>query len=159
MAEELRDLFEELGTHDLVERMQGIVERAEELEAILIAGIDAGERLIAQTEAVGRGGATGSADIPAHATHPSAPNPPTSTWGMPILAGPDGLDRVLDRLPTREDADSPTHGYLFRESGRPVPDGGLRSFRDPGLLADLDLPWKRHARRLWLPTWRRRPRK
>jgi hypothetical protein len=59
---------------------------------------------------------------------------------MPILAGDDGLERVLNALPQRHNDEGPTSGQLFRPSGRPVESGALRSSRDLDLLADLDLP-------------------
>lgn len=43
MAKELRDLFDQLGTYDLAERMQGIIDRTDDLLAMLLAGLDAGE--------------------------------------------------------------------------------------------------------------------
>lgn len=96
--------------------------------------------MITQTEAVKDG--SRAVAVRAHTSRPSAPASSTDSWDTPILGGPDGLGRVLGVLPKREADDSPTHGQLFRESGRPVPHGRLRSSRDPNLLADLDLPWK-----------------
>jgi hypothetical protein len=140
MAEENRDLSERLGAQGVVQRFKGIADKAEELQAMLVAGIDTGERLIAQTEAIRHGESAGDVSAPADGTAPTGPRPvPFPPQGMPILAGPDGLRRVLDALPERATDDGPTSGHLFRDNGRPIPDGGLRSSRDTSLLADLDL--------------------
>jgi hypothetical protein len=132
MAAELRERFNALGVHDLVARMEAVREHAEVLTARLDVGIETGERLVEQAEAV-----RGSGDRPGPAV--AAVTGGQSAPGMPALAGRDGLATVLAMLPRRAGDDSPTSGHVFGEDGRPVRRGALRSFRDPGLLADLDL--------------------
>jgi hypothetical protein len=137
-AQEIRDRCAALGAHTLVQALDVVLDTIERLEAMLRANIDHGEQLIAQAEAIRHGTAT-AAGTPA-----AAPDTATSPWSppsaVPILAGEHGLSRVLDALPHRPNDEGPTSGYLFRPNGRPVAGGALRSYRDPDLLADLDLP-------------------
>jgi hypothetical protein len=105
---------------------------------MLLAGNDAVERLIAQVEATRHSGAVGGIGGGVVATG-SASTPEPAVPGVPLLAGPGGLARVLDGLPQRPDNKGRTTGQLFRESGRPVHGGRLLSFRDPRLLDDLSL--------------------
>jgi len=48
---------EALGAAGVVPRFQGIADRAGDLERMLLAGIEAGERSVAQLEAIRHGGA------------------------------------------------------------------------------------------------------
>ena len=137
---------EALGADGVAQRFAGIADRTEDLERMLVAAVDRGEALIAQTETIRHGGGavggTGSGvAVPAHGRAVSTPAPAQPVnIGTPILAGPDTLDRILKTLPERPDDQGRTTGQLLHQDGRPVHDGRLLSFRDPSLLDDLDLP-------------------
>jgi Double-stranded DNA deaminase toxin A len=142
MIEEIRDQCEALGAHGIVDQMQALRDQVAALERYLAAGVDRGEELIVQTEAV-KGPAAGRAALPGGGTVPMAGTASTTGTGLrsgtPVLAGPGGLDRVLAALPVRPNNKGPTSGHLYDETGQPAGVGAVRSSRDPALLADLSL--------------------
>jgi hypothetical protein len=102
---------------------------------VLVAGIDMGERLIAQVEAVKNGGTSdGTVPPPVPAVAVGVPSPRP----MPPLTDTN-FGQVVDALPPRPGKFGPTHGQVFDETGSPI-GTPVRSHREPGLHHDLDLP-------------------
>ena len=90
MVEEMRDQADSLGAYGLTRQLAGIADKAEQLLAMLVAGIDAGERLIAQAEAIRGGGAVGGTGggagvAPVGGTN--APEPAAPAAKVPVTPG------------------------------------------------------------------------
>lgn len=143
MANEGGHQAEALGAAGVVRRFQGIASRAEELERMLLTGIDAGERLIAQVEAIRHGGSVagtvgGTASTPEPAAKAATKIPVTPGWRQRFAGEvPDHVREAgTDMRPRTPEDDRFTMGVL---DGERIHSGG-----DDQHLAD-DLIWPRKA--------------
>lgn len=122
-AEDCRERAEALGADGVAERFSGIIDGAEQVEAMLLAGIQHGRDLIAQVDAARGDGAsspTSAASGPPQAVPSPAPGSP-----VPSAA----VEQAGRRLPVRGSRRDPTVGEFNGER--------ISSGRDPASVADL----------------------
>ena len=158
MAEEMRDRADSLGTYGLTRQLAGIVDKAEQLLAMLVAGIDAGERLIAQAEAIRGGGAAGGtgggavsaggAGTPASRPVPAEKVPVTPGWRQRFLGEvPEHVRQAGTRLRPRVPGDDrSTVGILDGEEIRSGREGkSAAADLDHAPLSGLPVVFERHV--------------